>query len=284
MEYIIIIAVFAFVIYIIRKNIIHHSESSEPKNTKSESVKTQENMLIFDKLTLIDLCEPLFSFVQTDFGDVKPEDAHYSLALMRSQGKIDFYNPTNEYLKQVKKLIKQHPDLYSPYWWLAEYYTVKNRFTDAIEIISNGLSRASIKSFLAFAMGWINLKRSNPIAIGWYMQSCLLATEQVLPYLLTAIAASEVGNEKLYWRLFNAKDVVMNGMKRSPNDEEKIKELILKIDKKELSLALDRFETNLDYYLPKENDIPKSLDSRSIFLNKEWDNYVDKARIKLLRL
>ena len=254
------------------------------KNKKIKKIGEKENIKKYYEHTLLDLSEPLFPIVPTDFGEVKPEDAHYSIALMRSQGEIDFYNPSIEYLNQVKELIKEHSDLYSPYWWLAEYYTIKNRYNDAIEIINAGLLNAGIKSFLAFAMGWINLKQSNPIAIGWYMQSCLLATEQVLPYLLTGIVAYEVGNENLYWRLFNAKDIVMVGMKRSPNDEAKIKELILKTNKEELSLALNRFEKNMDNYLPNEEDISKSPDSRSIFLNKEWDNYVEKARKKLLRL
>ncbi len=251
-------------------------------NPKISNFDTDETG--FDNLSIMDLGEPLFPVVQTDFGDVNPEDAHYSIALMRSQGKVDFQNPSNEYLKQVKKLIKKHPDLYSPYWWLAEYFTVNNRFTDAIEILNSGLSNARIKSFIAFAIGWVNLKQSDPIAIGWYMQSCVLATEQVLPYLLISTVALEVGNENLYWRLFNAKDIVMTGMKRSPNDEAKIKELVLRTDKNELSLALDRFETHMDDYLPHENDIPKLLDSRSIFLGAKWDDYVETARRKLLRL
>ncbi|HEO66118.1 MAG TPA: HEAT repeat domain-containing protein, partial [Spirochaetes bacterium] len=185
---------------------------------------------------------------------------------------------------------QKHPKLYLPYTWLSEPLFQDGDYEVASEIIEEGLSKAEIKSYLAMLMGWIKYKECDlEKALGWFMQSCLLATEQVMPYILCAAASDEFGYNKLSCRLLNAKDVIDTSMKESPQDEAAIRRVSQECDIKKLRSAFGKFEKYLDPYLPGENDIPKypDYDSRGIFLSSrslDKDGYVRRAKAKLLRL
>lgn len=235
-----------------------------------------------DNLSIFDLSEPLFPVVPTPFylEEDSPLNPIYD---MRGGAGIDLHNPSREYLVKIEELIKEYPHHNLPYYWLAEPYIVQSQYKKAAEIIKEGFLKVANRSLLAFTMGTINLRQSNPIAIGWYMQSCLLATNEFIPYILCAVVAQIIGDDRLYWRLLNAGDVIEIG-KRVPADEEKIKILTRQANNEELSQALKRFESNMNGFLPKDTDIPKDSMSRDVFLWKEVNDYVVDTRLKLLRM
>ena len=238
--------------------------------------------LILVSLSYMDLCNPLFPVVPNYSDMIDSDSPFYEIALLRAQGKVDFNNPSMEYRNKIDKLIEKYPDEYLPYSWLAYDYAYKKEYDSALEVTISGLSKSKNKSCLAFILGDILKIKSNPAAIGWYLQSCLLANDDVTPYLFCAIISQQIGNDALYWRLLNAADVIDNSMKRS-QEGENMRNLVRKSDMKELSLAFKKFETNMNDFLPDEHEIPKSSSERSVFLSVELD-YCEVARKQLLRL
>jgi len=211
-----------------------------------------------ENISIIDLCAPLFQVVPTPFY-LEEDSPLKHIWDMRMNIDFDYQNPSPKYKAVLEKLIKKYSHEEKLYYWLAEPYIERGQYKKAMDIIKDGFSKVDNRCLLANTMGNIYLLQSNPIAIGWYMQSCLLATIQFLTYKYCAVVAKEIGNENLYWRLRNAGDVI--DTKFSPDNEEKIRILTHLANKGELTRALKIFETNMDEFLPKAEDIPKDGES-----------------------
>lgn len=135
------------------------------------------------------------------------------------------------------------------------------RFPEAAAIISDGLCRCHRKDMLCLLMGNVKLAERDPIAVGWYMQACLLASPDWVPYLMTSYAAEALGIPRLARRCLNACDVINRRMARLPESEKIIPDLLEKADRSAFRLAMRNFETAMDPYLPASDALPAPTDS-----------------------
>ena len=259
--------------------------SLDAKPEAPELVKNKSRYSIFNKagkkLSLLDLGKPLFPIVAyTDLEREKENSPLSPLLKMRASPTFDSRKPSQEFLNEAERLIRHYPQFDIPYYWLASYYIVLGQYAKAEALLQYGMNNVSNRSLLATVTGTLELRQSRPIAIGWFMQACLLATIEFMPYRLCAVVAEAVGNEAFYWRLRNAAEIMST--KYSPSDENEITNLVGLADKEELLQALKIFESNMQDFLPGDSDIPKEKKKREVFLSIKQD-YLRKARAQLLR-
>lgn len=259
--------------------------SLDGKPEAPELVRNKSRYSIFNKagkeLSLLDLSKPLFPIVAyADLERGKENSPLSPLLKMRASPTFDSRNPSQEFLNEAERLIRHYPQFDIPYYWLASYYILLGQYAKAEALLQYGMDNVSNRSLLATVMGTLELRQSRPVAIGWFMQACLLATIEFMPYRLCAVVAEAVGDEVLYWRLRNAAEIMST--KYSPSDENEIRNLVGLADKDELLQALRIFESNIRDFLPGDSDIPKQKQKRDVFLAIKQD-YLRKARLQLLR-
>ena len=114
---------------------------------------------------------------------------------------------------------------------------------------------------LCLLMGNVRLAERDPIAVGWYMQACLLASPDWVPYLMASYAAEALGVPRLARRCLNACDVINRHMPRLPESEKIIPDLLEKADRSAFRLAMRNFETAMDPYLPAPDALPPPMSS-----------------------
>jgi hypothetical protein len=136
-----------------------------------------------------------------------------------------------------------------------------HRFPEAAALISDGLLRCHRKDKLCLLMGNIRLAERDPIAVGWYMQACLLASPEWVPYLMASYAAEALDLPRLARRCLNACDVIDYHMKRLPDSARIIPDLLERADQSAFRLAMRNFETAMDPYLPASDALPAPTDS-----------------------
>lgn len=136
-----------------------------------------------------------------------------------------------------------------------------HRFTEAAALISDGLIRCQRKDKLCLLMGNTRLAERDPIAVGWYMQACLLASPEWVPYLMVSYAAEALDLPRLARRCLNACDVIDYHMKRLPGSARILLDLLEKADQSAFRLAMRNFETVMDAYLPAWDALPAPAES-----------------------
>ena len=140
------------------------------------------------------------------------------------------------------------------------------QWKEATDAVQRGLQSCTRKDRLCELMANIRMNERNSVAIGWYMQACVLASPSWVPYLLVAYAAGPVGMEKLAWRCLNACDVIDTGMKRIDALETDIRTIAAAANQSELLAAMKSFEVAMDPYLPPPDAIPHDQESRAVAL------------------
>ncbi|OHE24606.1 MAG: hypothetical protein A2X92_04275 [Syntrophus sp. GWC2_56_31] len=159
------------------------------------------------------------------------------------------------------------------------------RWGEARKIIQNGLQTCNRKDRLCELIANIYLNEKNPLAIGWYMQSCVIGSPSWVPYLMVSYAARALGLDDIAWRCLNACDVIDTGMKRIDNLEIDIADLVRNSNRSEIISSLINFERILDPYLPAANEIPHDQSEREIFTSLNLTGDPEKPPLKqMLRL
>lgn len=232
-----------------------------------------------DSLSIIALSKALYPILpRSDY--IEETSPLFSIFKMRCEQSTDPIDFSREFLVEVEQFLKNHTEFDFPYYWLGSHYLVSGQHKKAEAVIYKGINSAEDRSLLATLMGNLRLQQSNPIAIGWAMQACLLASIEFAPYKLCSVVAKSAGNESLYWRLRNAGDVISTAY--SPTDEREMQKLVEKSSMVEIQQALLNFEDGMDNYLPLDNDIPKEKPDRDVFLSIERE-YIQNACNKLFR-
>ena len=233
----------------------------------------------FQSLSIVDLSKPIFSILpRLDY--IEETSPLYPLFKMRCEQSANPLNYSKEFLKKAESFIQNHPEFDFLYYWLATHQIVSGQYKKADAVLNRGINNAEDRSLLATQMGDLKLRQSDPIAIGWSIQACLLATIEFAPYKSCSVVAKSTSNESLYWRLRNAGDVISTLY--SPTDEGEMQELVGKTSMDDLQEALAIFEEGMDKYLPMDSDIPKEKSARDIFLSIERE-YIQNACDKLFR-
>lgn len=159
------------------------------------------------------------------------------------------------------------------------------RWGEARRITKDGLQTLNRKDRLCELLANIYLNEKNPLAIGWYMQACVLGSPSWVPYLLVSYAARSVGLNELAWRCLNACDVIDE--KRIDRLEADIARIVENADRSELLATMKNFEKTMDTYLPLSNELPHDQEERGLFLlqNLTGDPEMPplKQRLRLLR-
>ena len=158
---------------------------------------------------------------------------------------------------------------------------VKEQYDEAMTILCEGFNKADYRGNLAYFIGVTYLLQHKVQSIGWHMQACLLASTTSFAYKNLAMAAQEIGMERLYWRLKNAGDVI--DTKHIPMYEEEMR-LVTRVankDKLQIKEEFKNFENEMNLYLPGEDDIPKDVEKRENYLLIE-QSYLIRANMKLL--
>jgi len=162
-----------------------------------------------------------------------------------------------------------------------------SRWEEAKRVIQNGLQTCNRRDRLCELMAIIYRNQKNFLAIGWYMQSCVLGSRNWTPYLAVSYAARSLGLERISWRCLNACDVVGTGMPRTDQLETGIAYLVNNSDRSQLLRAMKNFEKEMDPYLPSSDEIPHDQMERSTFLlqNITGDPEMQpiKQRLRLMR-
>lgn len=246
-----------------------------PCETPSDqSPGTPEQHLIFDgakHLTLLDLASPLFDVVplkeRTQM--LAPDSPLYAASVAREEWHKT-HGPAHEYRGVLQQAVKSCPNEDVPYLWLGELEMLLSRYGEAATCLIEGLAKARDRSGLSFMLGSVYLRQMKPVAIGWFMQACLLATLEFIAYLFSADVALAASNKRLYLRLLNAADAMQPGA-RIP-DGATIANLAHQLDRAQLSSALGKFEANMDSYLPASDTFPTDPSARDISV---WANRYD---------
>lgn len=160
------------------------------------------------------------------------------------------------------------------------------RWSEAMDLIQRSLQSCKRKDRLCELMANIKLNEGNPIAIGWDMQACALASPSWVPYLFVSYAARAIGFEKLAWRCLNACDVLDIGMKRIDRAEAEIRAVARAADRSELLAAMKSFEAVMSAYLPLPDALPHDEYARSVDLLQNISDMNEPPlsfRTKLLR-
>jgi hypothetical protein len=138
------------------------------------------------------------------------------------------------------------------------------KWEEARRIIQDGLKTLNRKDRLCELLANIYLNEKNPVAIGWYMQSCVLGSPSWVPYLLVSYAARALGLDDIAWRCLNACDVIDE--KRIDQLEKDIADIVKNSNRSELLTAMKTFEKTMDPYLPLSDELPHDQMERSTFL------------------
>lgn len=161
------------------------------------------------------------------------------------------------------------------------------RWGEARKIIQDGMQICKRKDRLCELIANIYHIEQNSLAIGWYMQSCVLGSPSWVPYLMVSYAARALGLDDIAWRCLNACDVIETGMKRIDKLETEIANLVRYSDQSQLVSAMKNFEKVMDSCLPLSNELPHDQKERSIFLlqNVTGDTEIppESLRTRLLR-
>ena len=156
-----------------------------------------------------------------------------------------------------------------------------------MKAIQDGLRTCNRKDRLCELIANILLNEKNPLAIGWYMQSCLLGSPSWVAYLLVSYAARALALDDIAWRSLNACDVIDTGMKRIDKLEIDIAEVVRDSNQSQLVAAMKNFEKEMDPYLPSSDEIPHDQVERSTFLlqNIAGDPQMQplKQRLRLMK-
>ncbi len=154
------------------------------------------------------------------------------------------------------------------------------RWGEARKIIQDGLQTCKRKDRLCDLIANIYHIEKNPLAIGWYMQSCVLGSPSWVPYLLVSYAARALGLDDIAWRCLNACDVIETGMKRIDKLETDIADLVKNFDQSQLLVAMKNFEKAMCPYLPSSDELPHDQVKRSIFLGQNITGDPEMAPLK----
>jgi hypothetical protein len=220
---------------------------------------TSTNVL---SLKLQDLCCPLFPVDPEPPKRISDERLHQ---LWQKYSKLDD-PPTKEavatLLSEISKsdLLSLFPEFDLIFVAKALALARVSRFSEAEEILESAFRKCRVRSALCNALGSIKLWQGETVAIGWFMQACLLGYETFLPYLQLSEAANTNGMVELGNRLLNASDIISSSMNRlSP---ESAMRYIAQKDSVGLHLALVRFLDFADRFLPPTDILPPLDDQR----------------------
>lgn len=117
-------------------------------------------------------------------------------------------------LFSTSDVFSQFPDFDLAYVAYSGALAGVSRFEDAEAVLDEAFAKCQVRSTLCLAMAEVKWVQVDPVALGWFMQACLLGYESWKPYLVLANAARSVGLEDLAARLFNAVDVLDSSMRR----------------------------------------------------------------------
>jgi hypothetical protein len=216
-------------------------------------------------------------FLRNLFGKKQPA-AKSSINEVPSIMHEDQVNPSNPFpdkeptLAQLSSpFFQNEPDSNDDETFFTEAHTLMSsrRFLEAATIIYDGLHRCHRKDMLCLLMGNVRLAEREPIAVGWYMQACVLGSPDWVPYLMASYAAEALELPQLARRCLNACDVVSGHMPRLPESERIIPDLLEKADRPAFHQVMRNFETSMNPYLPASDALPPPGSSeRSIALHQ----------------
>jgi len=185
-----------------------------------------------------------------------------------------------EYIRILQHAANSCPHEDLPYVWLAELHLIQGRYEEAKQYVFDGLNKARQFERLAYLAASIYLKMMNPTAVGWFIQSCLLATFEFTPYLFCARCAKVAGLDNLYRRLFNASDAISPGS-RVPDAEAQVEILARQIGGTELEQVMTRFQTMMHGFLPAADVFPDHPAERDIYIWAHSDDIRHDVLVKL---
>ena len=154
-----------------------------------------------------------------------------------------------EWLKAIANV--QHSNNFPVlYVWKAYAHAGLGEYEDAFASIVAGLNECADKLPLCRAMADLKFEQRKIEAFGWWMQGCMLAAQDCMPYLYLSVTAAETNMLELSLRLLNASDVLSPGMYRLDlRMDREIRELARQ-DIERVRKALERFEKYMDPFLP----------------------------------
>jgi hypothetical protein len=242
---------------------------------KSEPVKSAvATVQDIERLKLMELADPFFPYILPNdrLTEVPTDSPLYPAITARNEfpnklSPSDYFNILNNALLSCPK-----EDL--PYYWIAELYLIQDRYEEAKRWALEGLTKAHECERLAFITGSIYLRMMNPIAIGWFIQSCLLGTFEFIPYLFCSHCADVVGLKALSRKLLNASDAISPG-RRVPDAEFQVISLAKGITHSQLLQAMTKFDASIQNYLPAADVFPDNPDQRDVYV---WAHYNDICR------
>lgn len=184
-----------------------------------------------------------------------PKPAVNQLAFRES-----FMDAYFELHKKIKTVESSYLDLPVIYIWDAYVWAWLGSYDSAYISLSSALLRCVDKAELCYEMGKLQSEQNRVSAIGWWMQSCMLAYDIPHPYLYIAAAASEMRLTDLELRLLNLCDTYW-AMLRLPTDEDiEIRDLA-KRDTKNIKESLENFEKFMAPFLPVTELLPSPKDN-----------------------
>jgi len=131
-----------------------------------------------------------------------------------------------------------------------------SNFSEAEEILESAFRKCRFRSALCKALGDTKLWQGETVALGWYMQACLLGYDAYLPYLQLSEAARAFGMVELGNRLLNASDIIGESLHRlSPVSAQRIRSIVEK-DPESLRFAIEKFLKFADCFLPPDDVLP----------------------------
>jgi hypothetical protein len=229
-------------------------------------------------LTLPELVNPIFPYVAPNdrVNEISVDSPLHSAVTARGAF-LGKRCQTTEYLRILQDATTTCPHEDLPYVWLAELHLIQGRYAEAKRWAFAGINKAHEFERLTYVLASVYLRMMDPAAIGWFIQSCLLATFEFIPYLFCARCAEVAALNGLSRRLLNASDAIRPGG-RVPNDEAQVVSLALKVDRTELVNAMSTFQANMESCLPAADAFPEHSDERDIFI---WAH--DDIRSNILR-
>lgn len=217
-------------------------------------------------LTLRDLVDPVFPYVAPkDRLTEVPVDSPLHPAITARDAFFGKRCQMTEYLHILQNAAQSCPQEDLPYVWLAELHLIQGEYENANRYAFEGLNKARELERLTYMAGNAYLKMKDCAAIGWFIQSCLLATFEFSPYLFCSRCAKVAGFDDLYRRLLNASDAISPGS-RIPDAEDLVFFLASKISRTELDKAMTKFRTNMLNCLPAVDVFPEHPGERDIFI------------------
>lgn len=217
-------------------------------------------------LTLEELVDPVFPYTApNDRVNEVAGDSPLNPAITSRGSFLASRLQPAEYLLILQGAANSCPHEDLPYVWLAELHLIQGKYEEAKHWVFDGLNKAREFERLTNLAASVYLKMMDPAAVGWFIQSCILASFEFTPYLFCAQCARVAGLDNLSRRLLNASDAISPGS-RVPDAEDHIYFLARKIGRTQLVQAMTKFQSIMHDFLPTADAFPDHPDERDIYI------------------